>query len=219
MNHCALIGEDKLKIRARHNGVHITGRFVFLEYNVFQIEITEPFSGIKDGCFTDLPQISEKYWYYKDDRITKLCLKEAKRLLIELYQVASFFDREQKAIQRVLLDAIEKGNESYAHYMSHPDHTPVEGYAIDRKGNVRTIPHEELAQHVDPRSPEEQRDFYILCSILFSALFINNNVFANWANLSHLINKHFGIKLIHSDKLRKFISRRLKSNQQKSKAE
>jgi hypothetical protein len=212
MNRCVLLDENKLKIKAKHNGVRITGRFLYVESNAFQIEITEPFAGISDGYFSEAPTIPEKYWYYRDNRITKLCLKEAKRLLTELYQVASFFERERKAIQRVLLSAIEKGNEHYAFIVTH-DNKPVEGYAVYMKGNARAIPAEELAQHVDPRSPEEQRDFVILNGIQFS-LFTEYNIFANRATVAHLIDKHFGIKLLHRDRLAEFISQRQESTHQ-----
>lgn len=119
------------------------------------MQIDQPYSDLRDGYINDLPEIPKKYWYAKDNQLTKRCRKEAKKLLVELYHATFLFEHERQALQRILVDAIEQGNEYYASRDT-PNRDIDEAFGIDLKGRVRKITDpDELAQLEDTR-PFEQ---------------------------------------------------------------
>jgi hypothetical protein len=194
-------------------GTKIAGHITYVAHDFFQVEIDSPFSELRDGFIHDLTEVPKEYWYVQDGKITKDCRKEARRLLVELYRIASFFENERKAIQRILLDAIALGNEYYA-TLGTSDDEIAEAIAIDTKGRIRNITDPEmLALFKDTRSFEEQRDWHILNRFSYQVYFYHKQPIGSWATLATLIKRHYGVSLIYPDRLGEFISERLKENE------
>jgi hypothetical protein len=102
--------DDSFFLKTKYNGTKIVGHITFASFDLLQVEIDSPYSDLRDGYYNDFAEIPEKYWYVKDNRITKFCRNDAKKVLIELYQAAYLFDHERYATQKVLLYGIELGN-------------------------------------------------------------------------------------------------------------
>ena len=187
------------------------GHITFAAFDLLQVQIDSPYSGLRDGYCNDFGEIPEKYWFVKDNQITNLCLKDAKKLLIELYQAAYLFDHERQAVQKALLNGIEAGNEHCANR-----DTPseiAEAYGIDLDGKVREITDpDELTPMKDTRPFEEQRDFFILNGIL-DRLYFDHKVWTNLGVVAQLVKKYFGVSLVYPSHLEKVINERLQKFQ------
>ena len=185
----------------------VQGHFSYLAPDLFQIESDSPFSGLRDGYFECLPELLAEYWYVRDSRITRKCQKEAKGLLRELYRAALLFKKKRSSLQKILLDAIEQGNEYYA-TLGSTNSEIDEAYGIDLKGQVRRIGADELAKFEDTRSFEERRDFFILNRIASQCYFTFKTPIRRPV-LAQLVERHFEVKLLCSDPVQQTISERL----------
>ena len=195
-----------MPLKTKHRGVEIEGTITHAAYDFFKVQIDSPYSDLRDGSYHD-PEVPKKFWYVKDNQIKNLCRKEGKRLLVELYQAAFLFERERQALQKILLDAIEQGNEFYSRRDSH-DSKIEQAFSIDLKGKARKITDPlEVEQLEDTRPYEEQRDFHILNRILLHTFF-HHKPFMSRATLAQLIKRHFGITLVCPNRLEQFISER-----------
>ena len=204
---CAVLPKDQLLIEAASHGcARIQAHFTYLASDLFQIESDSPFSGLRYGYFECLPELSEEYWYVRDSNITRKCQKEAKALLRELYRVALLFEEQRKNLQKILLDAIEQGNEYYS-TLGTTNTEMDEAFGVDLKGHVRKIRADELAKFKDTRSFEERRDFFILNRIASQCYFTFKTPIRRPV-LAQLVERHFEVKLQCSDPVEQEISRR-----------
>ena len=208
-NYCAVLPKDQLLIEAASHGcARIQGHLTYLASDLFQIESDSPFSGLRDGYFECLPELSAEYWYVRNGKITRKCQKEAKGLLRELYQAALLFEKQRSILQKILLDAIEQGNEYYSTLGT--TNTEIdEAFGVDLKGHVRKIGADELAKFKDTRSFEERRDFFILNRIVSQCYFSFKTPIRRPA-LAQLVEEHFDVKLLCSDPVEQEISWRRK---------
>jgi hypothetical protein len=70
--------DDSFLVKTTFKGTNIAGHITFAAFDLLQIEIGSPYSGLRDGYYNDFAEIPEKYWYVKDNRMTKLCRKGRK---------------------------------------------------------------------------------------------------------------------------------------------
>ena len=125
--------DDSFSLKTSYKGTKIAGHITFVSFDLLQVEIDRPYSGLRDGYCNDFAEIPEKYWYVKDNRITEFCRRDAKKLLIELYQASYLFDHERRTVQKALLYGIELANEYYANKDASNSEI-VEAYSIDQNG-------------------------------------------------------------------------------------
>jgi 1,4-alpha-glucan branching enzyme len=53
--------------------MRVAGHMTFASFDLFQVEIDSPYSGLRDGYYNDFGGLPEKYWYVKGNQITKSC--------------------------------------------------------------------------------------------------------------------------------------------------
>jgi hypothetical protein len=210
INYCELFPKEMLLVRVKSGGAKVQGHFTYLANDLFQIESDSPVEGMRDGCLHDLTDLPSKYSYVKEGSVTKECQKEAKTLLQEMYKAALLFERKRQVIQKILLDAIEKGNEQYAG-LRRPENAIDEAFGIDLKGHVRKIDTADLAQFKDSRTAEECRDFHILNRIAFRCHFEYKTTISH-PLLAKLLEKNYGVSFIYSNVLEEIIFQRSSSS-------
>ena len=204
--------DDSFFLQTTFKGMKVAGHINFVSFDLLQVEIDSPYSDLRDGYYNDFAEIPEKYWYVKDNGITEFCRRDAKKLLIQLYQAAYLFNHEPRTVQKALLHGIELGNEYYANKDA-SNKEIVEAYSIDQNGKVRKIAdYGELALMKDTRPFEEQRDYFILNRIL-DRLYFDYKVWIDRDVLTQLIKGCFGVSLVYPNRLEMIISERLQEPQ------
>ena len=156
MNYCETIHRSNLLLTTTDGGVcSITGRYTYVDGDLFQVEITSPFTGLRDGEFRNYP-MERKTFYIKDGRITRLCRSEAIATLRNLYENCVRLERNREAFRKIVLGALREGIAFDQLHFNFP--------RPDESDEVL------LTLMEDNRSLRQQRDEFVLTRILLQLM-------------------------------------------------
>jgi hypothetical protein len=199
LNYCNTIHRSDLLVRTSSGGVcPITGRYTYLDHDLFEVEITSPFTGLKDGFFADFSTIHEAL-FIKDGRVTRRCRSEATATLLGMYRGCMMLERKREDFRKIVLGALEEGIAFDQLHFNFP--------RADESDEVL------LTLMEDTRSLRQQRDEFILTRI-FLQITSQYGVYLSLRNLAVLIERVVGVRLWCSDEIESEIAKRERPEQE-----
>jgi hypothetical protein len=193
MNYCTTLHRSDLIITSRYEGVPIIGKFTFLDCDLFEIEVTHPFTGLKDGYYDDMPVVHRKTTFIKDGQITRRCRSEAAATLLSMSRGCIMLERKREAFRRIVLGALEEGIAFDQLHLNFP--------RPDETDEVL------LTLMEDNRSIRRQRDEFILTRV-FLQIRPQYGVYLSLRNLLVVVERLVRVKLWSSDEIESEIAKR-----------